>query len=152
MQPKNKSPAWNPESTVAFWINRASRLLVRLHEGRLRPLGFGMGQLPVLMALEKGEALPQKELAERARVEQPTMAEMLVRMDRDGLVQREPNPEDKRGVLISLTRTARARIPEAKVALMQGERDATAGLSAKEKAVFLALLARVVKNLEAVNE
>ena len=50
-----------------------------------------MSHLPVLRALVHGRALSQKDLAEQARVEQPTMAEMLVRMERDGVVEREPN-------------------------------------------------------------
>jgi len=138
---------WDPEATAAFWINRASRLLIRLHESRLRPLGFGMSQLPVLIALEEGGTLTQKELAQVARVEQPTMAEMLARMERDGVVEREPNPDDKRGSLTSLTRKARARLPKARAALMQGERDAMAGLSDEEKTLLLSLLKRVVQNL-----
>ncbi len=140
---------WDPESTVAYWINRASRSLLRLHESRLRPLGFGMGQLPVLFALKEGDALAQKELAARARVEQPTMAEMLARMERDGVVQREPNPDDNRGNLTSLTRRSRARLPKAQAALMQGERDTMAGFGADEKEMLLTLLRRVAKNLEA---
>ncbi|NTX17221.1 MarR family transcriptional regulator [Myxococcus sp. CA056] len=148
MQHERKARAWNPESTSAYWINRASRLLMRLHESRLRPLGLGMSQLPVLTALEDGGTLSQKTLAERARVEQPTMAEMLARMERDGVVLREPNPEDKRASLTSLTPQARARLPEAKAALMRGEDEATAGFTQKEKALLRELLQRVVQNLE----
>ncbi|MFY2563246.1 MarR family winged helix-turn-helix transcriptional regulator [Corallococcus terminator] len=148
MQSERKPRAWNPESTSAYWINRASRLLMRVHEARLRPLGFGMSQLPVLVALEDGGTLPQKTLAELAHVEQPTMAEMLARMERDGVIQREPNPEDKRGSLTSLTSQSRARLPEAKAALMLGEDEATAGFTQKEKALLRELLQRVVQNLE----
>jgi len=147
MQVDEAKQNWDPEATAAFWINRASRLLIRLHESRLRPLGFGMSQLPVLIALEEGGTLTQKELAQVARVEQPTMAEMLARMERDGVVEREPNPDDKRGSLTSLTRKARARLPKARAALMQGERDAMAGLSDEEKTLLLSLLKRVVQNL-----
>jgi len=145
---KERDPKWDPESTAAYWINRASRLLLRLHEARLRPLGFGMGQLPVLMALEDGAMLPQKALAERAHVEQPTMAEMLARMEKLGIVERSPNPDDKRGSLTSLTKKARARLPQAKAALLQGERDATRDLKKKERALLVELLQRVVKALE----
>jgi len=149
MQGARKPPSWDPESTVAFWINRSSRLIMRLHEGRLRALGLGMSQLPVLFALEEEGALSQKELAQRARVEQPTMAEMLGRMERDGLVEREANPEDKRGSLTSVTRSARAKLPKAKAALLQGEQEAMAGLSEEEKRLLLGLLRRVVRNVEA---
>jgi DNA-binding MarR family transcriptional regulator len=150
MQAKKEKRRWAPEESCAYWINQASRALVRLHESRLRPLGFGMSHLPVLFALEEREPLSQKELAQAARVEQPTMAEALVRMERDGVVQREPNPHDKRGSLTSLTRTARTRLPEAKAALYRGEDEATAALSAKEKAQLIEMLKRVVRSLEAI--
>ena len=140
--------SWDPKSTVAFWINQISRRILRLHDARLRSLGLGMSQVPVLLALEQSGALSQKELAEKSRVEQPTMAEMLARMERDGIIERTPNPEDRRGSLVSLTRRTRGRIPKAKDALMQGERDATAGFSAAEKAMLMELLLRVANNLE----
>ncbi len=149
MQVEKPSESWDPKSSAWFWINRVSRALLRLHEGRLRPLGFGMSHMPVLQALKEGEALSQKELAERAQVEQPTMAEMLSRMERDGVVEREPNPKDGRGSLFSLTRRARLRLPKAKAELMQGEREAMAGFSKEEKELLLSLLQRVLKNLEA---
>jgi DNA-binding MarR family transcriptional regulator len=107
-----------------------------------------MSQMPVLHALGDGGSLSQKELAKWARVEQPTMAEMLARMERDGVVQREPNPKDGRGSLTSLTRRSRLRLPKAKAALMQAEHEAMAGFSADEKALLLTLLQRVVSNLE----
>jgi DNA-binding MarR family transcriptional regulator len=76
------------------------------------------------------------------------MAEMLARMERDGLVQREANPDDKRGSLTSLTRSARARFPKGRETLTAGEREAMAGFSDQEKALLLGLLRRVVKNVE----
>jgi MarR family transcriptional regulator, transcriptional regulator for hemolysin len=138
-----------PEVLVGFWINLASRSLARHLDGRLRPFGFAMSHLPVVRVLGEGGALPQKELARVARVEQPTMAEMLARMERDGLVQREPNPDDKRGSLTSLTRAARTRFPKAAEALLAGEREAMAGFNEHEKALFVEFLQRVVKNVDA---
>jgi MarR family transcriptional regulator, transcriptional regulator for hemolysin len=151
MQSQKKKRRWDPEGSCAYWINQASRALLRLHEARLRPLGFGMSHLPVLFALEEREPLSQKELAQAARVEQPTMAEALARMERDGVVQREPNPHDKRGSLTSLTPAARVRLPDVKAALWRGEDEATAALSAKEKAQLIELLKRVVGSLETID-
>jgi DNA-binding MarR family transcriptional regulator len=142
------NPTGEPEEMVGFWINLTSRTIVRVLDARLRPLGFALSHLPVLRALAEGGALAQKDLARLARVEQPTMAEMLGRMERDGLVEREQNPDDRRGSLISLARGARARFPKAAEALVEGERQAMAGFSDKEKALFLEFLQRVVKNLE----
>lgn len=149
MQVGKASPAWDPESSASFWVSRAARSLARLQEGHLRPLGFGMSQMPVLHALADGGSRSQKDLAARARVEQPTMAEMLARMERDGVVQREPNPSDGRGTLISLTARSRQRLPKGKAALVEAEQAAMAGFSASERELLVALLKRVASNLEA---
>lgn len=138
----------DPESMVGFWINRASRLILRHLDARLRPFGFAMSHLPVLRALADRSSLSQKDLAQLAGVEQPTMAEMLVRMERDGMVQRAPNPDDKRGTLISITRRSRARFPKARAVLVEGERGALAGFRDAEKVLLRELLQRVVRNLE----
>jgi MarR family transcriptional regulator for hemolysin len=145
---EEKSPGWNPRASASFWINLASRSLLRLQDARLHPLGFGMSQMPVLHALKGGAPRSQKDLAQFARVEQPTMAEMLARMERAGVIQREPNPKDGRGSLISLTRKSRLRWPKAKKELIQAESEAMAGFSAAEREILLSLLQRVISNLE----
>jgi MarR family transcriptional regulator for hemolysin len=146
----NEAAPWAPEASPGFWINRVSRALLRRGDARLRPLGFAMSYLPVLRALAyAGRPLSQTELAQRVGVEQPSMAETLVRMVRDGLVQREPNAEDKRSTVITLTRLSRARFPKARAVIIEAEGEAMAGLSDGEKAVLRDLLRRVCANLEA---
>ncbi len=137
-----------PEEFVGFWINLVSRTLVRALDDQLRPFGFAMSHLPVLRALAGGRALSQKELARAARVEQQTMAELLTRMERAGLVEREQNPDDKRGSLTSLSRNARARFPKAVAALHAGEHQAMLGFRDDEKALFIQFLQRVMQNLD----
>lgn len=146
---ENKTPPrWDPESKPTFWINHASRLLMRHFEQRLRPFDFGMAYLPVVMALEKNGPLLQKQLAEIAHVEQPTMAALLARMERDGLITREPLPNDKRSSQVSLSAKAKASLPMAKEQLGDVAELATTGLSESERATFVALLRRVVNNLD----
>lgn len=146
---RQKTPPCEPErDLVGFWINLASRTIVRVMDARLRPTGFALSHLPVLRALGQGKALSQKDLARIARVEQQTMAELLARMERDGVVEREPNPEDRRASLTSLTRSARTRFPKAAEILVQGEREALVGFSDEERALFVDFLKRVVTNLE----
>ena len=145
-------PRWDPESAPTFWINHASRLLMRHFEERLRPLDFGMAYLPVVVALREDAALLQRELAERAHVEQPTMAALLLRMERDGLIVREPHPSDKRASQISLTKKAKSRLPLAREVLGEVAAQATAGFSEGERATLKELLRRVVNNLNQAGE
>jgi MarR family transcriptional regulator, transcriptional regulator for hemolysin len=140
--------SWDPESAPTYWINQASRSLVRRFEERLRPLDFGTAYLPVVIALKENGALLQKDLAERVHVEQPTMAALLTRMERDGLIVREPHPTDKRASKISLSTKAKTRLPSAKKRLWEVAEKATAGFSKHERATLIALLRRVLNNME----
>ncbi len=133
-------------------ISRAARLMARLGDDRLRPHGFSIGQLPVLGALRNGAVRSQKELAVWAKTEQPSMAQMLARMERDGLIKRTPDPDDKRSSLISLTDDANACLPALHEVLTQGNADALAGLSDEEVMTLSALLKRVIGNLETLAE
>lgn len=125
---------------------------MREFERRLRPFDLGFAYFPVLKALEEHGALLQRDLAETAHVEQPSMAALLSRMERDGIIARSQHPEDKRASLISLTRLGKVRMTPAQDALFQCVEQALRGFSQKERATLIALLRRVVENLEAARE
>ena len=135
-------------SSPGHLISLAARGFTRLSEARLKPLGFGVGHLPVLVALQDGQASSQRELARFARIEQPSMAQMLTRMERDGLIVRTPDPIDKRSSQINLTESARTRLPDACAVLFDGNRDALDGFTEQEAAQLTALLTRLIANLD----
>ena len=54
-------------STPGHLISLAARGFARLSEARLKPLGFGVGHLPVLVALQDGRASTQRDLARFAK-------------------------------------------------------------------------------------
>ena len=137
-------------STPGHLISLAARAFERLSELRLKPLGFGVGYLPVLVAVKEGKAQSQRDLARFARVEQPSMAQMLARMERDELVRRTPDPDDGRSSRISLTEIARARLPQACAVLFQGNREVLSDFTAEEAAQLIALLTRLITNLDRV--
>lgn len=135
-------------STPGHLISLAARGFARLSEARLKPLGFGVGHLPVLVALQDEQAGSQRDLARFARIEQPSMAQMLARMERDGLICRTPDPTDGRSSQISLTEAARTRLPDACAALFQGNRDALNGFTKGEVTLLVTLLTRLIANLD----
>ena len=139
---------WDLFDTPAPLVNMASRALLRLAERRLKPLGFSAGQVPVLYLLRDGGALPQKELARLTGVEQPSMAQMLARMERDALVRRTPDPHDRRSSLMSLTEAALAKLPALREALQQGRDALLQGFSDDEVATLCGLLRRLNGNLD----
>ena len=141
---------WNPLSAPGNLIAQAARSFSRIGEARLKPLGFGIGQMPVLMALKDGAALSQKQLAQFARIEQPSMAQMLARMERDRLIARTPDPSDGRSSLISLTYLALERLDDVREILLRGNDEALAGLTGGQIAGLSDLLVRLNQNLRQV--
>jgi MarR family transcriptional regulator, transcriptional regulator for hemolysin len=116
---------------IHHYFSRIARGLSRVGDARLRELGFATAQWPVLSMLKDGAARSQTDLARLAKVEQPTMAQLLGRMERDGLIHREPDPADRRSSLISLTDAARAKLPAGQAVLKQGNVDMTRGTVAR---------------------
>ncbi|TAY86451.1 MarR family winged helix-turn-helix transcriptional regulator [Rhizobium leguminosarum] len=137
-------------STPGHLISLAARGFARLSESRLKPLGFGVGQLPVLVALQNGKASTQRDLAHFARIEQPPMAQMLARMERDGLIERTRDPADGRSSRIVLTKTAQERMPEAITVLFQGNKEALTGFTDAEAGQLVDLLKRLIGNLDQI--
>lgn len=137
-------------STPGHLVSLAARGFARLSEARLKPHGFAPGQLPVLVALRDGKASTQRDLARFAKVEQPPMAQMLARMERDGLIERTPNPEDGRSSRIILTEVAKASMPAAIETLFAGNREALDGFSDEEIRQFTSLMTRLIVNLDRI--
>jgi MarR family transcriptional regulator, transcriptional regulator for hemolysin len=137
-------------STPGHLISLAARGFARLSEARLKPLGFGVGHLPVLVALQDGRASTQRDLARFAKIEQPPMAQMLARMERDGLIQRTPDPADGRSSRVTLTEAARARLPDAVAVLLEGNRQVLHGFTNEEARLLVALLTRLIENLDRI--
>lgn len=133
-------------------INRSARLFTRWGDGRFRALGLATAQIPVLATLKDHGPLTQTEMARLIKIEQPTMAQLLTRMERDGLVRRTPDPKDKRSSLVSLTPSALKVLPQARAILVEGSNIALRGFTDREIATLSRLLKRVVDNMVAATE
>jgi MarR family transcriptional regulator, organic hydroperoxide resistance regulator len=57
----------------------------------------------VLFALWDGDGVPIRQLADKTLLSKPTLTLMLDRMERSGMIAREPSGTDRREVIIRLT-------------------------------------------------
>ena len=141
------SEHWQPKTMPSILISHAARALARRADAKLRDIGISTSQFPVLVALKDGAQLTQKELAQLANVEQPSMAQLLARMERDGLIRREVDPNDGRSSLISLTDNATSLFSPVRAILSQGNQDALLGFNDSEVEQLVALLQRLISNI-----
>lgn len=135
--------------SLGYQVNHLARLLAQALHQRIAPLGVVPGQFAQMLALFEQDGLTQRELCERVRIEQPTMANTLQRMERDSLIRREPDPADGRRTRVTLTTRARALEDPLVAAAREVNAVATRGLSQREAAAFMDTMARVIGNLEA---
>lgn len=140
---------YNRFRSTGYMSNWAARLLTRAIDARLKPIGMSSGYMPVMFALAHGDALSQRALTEFAAIEQPTMAATLARMERDRLVVRRPDPNDRRAWLYTLSDDGKEKSVKVREAGQAINEAALSGLSQDERDAFLAALAKVVGNLEA---
>lgn len=135
--------------SAGFLANHLARLFAHGLHARIHPLGLAPAQFMTLLELWDEEGLTQADLVARLDVEQATMANTLARMERDGLIRREPHPDDRRARCIKLTDKARA-LREAAVAAATAENAAAlAPLSAEERATFIGLAQRLIAHMRA---
>jgi len=73
----------------------------------------------VLIPLFEQDGLRMGELARRARLSKQTMTTMVRLLERDRLVERRPDPVDRRATIVVLSRRARAFRPVAQRALAE---------------------------------
>ena len=133
--------------SLGYQIGLLSRLFDRRLQEVLKSLGVAPGQFAPLVMLFEQDGLTQAELCRRINVEQPTMANTLERMERDGLIRRKADVADRRRALVYLTQRAK----DARTQVMEGVRGvssrAVAQLSAADQDAIFRLLARMVENL-----
>lgn len=97
----------------------------------------------VLIPLLEEDGLRMGEIARRARLSKQTMTTMVRLCERDGLIERRPDPDDGRATRVHLTAKARHFQPTAERVLARLERDARRSLGEPR----LAELRRSLKEL-----
>lgn len=96
------------DQQLCFPLYAASRLLTRLYQPLLEPLGLTYPQYIVLMILWEDAPCAVSHIGERAQLASNTLTPLLKRLEQTGLVQRVRSSEDERVVNISLTPAGRA--------------------------------------------
>ncbi|MEW6021597.1 MAG: MarR family transcriptional regulator [Pseudomonadota bacterium] len=103
------NPAPTPAERFSMALHATAREWRIAIDKRLKDLGVGQsGWMTIAMIAKAKEPLSQRALADLLGIEGPSIVSMLDRLERDGLVRREPSPLDRRVKLAHLTDDGRA--------------------------------------------
>src|SRR5271165_5318177 len=83
-------------SDLLFLLHDVARLLRHEADRRASAHGMTRAQWVILFWLERQPGLSQKELAEILEVEPITVARLIDRLEGRGMVERRPDPRDRR--------------------------------------------------------
>ena len=140
------------ENSVGYWICQSSNVFQRAFNEELAPQGVTFRQAQVLGCLALEGRLSQTDLAERMRIEPPTLVGILDRMERDGWIRRGGDVTDRRKKLVEATAASKPAWSKIVAVAKRVRTRATRGMTPNQLAQLKKLLGLVQTNLELTEE
>jgi DNA-binding MarR family transcriptional regulator len=128
-------------------VSRLARHLDRARREAFHEHDLQLWEFDVLSALRRSGPpyrLSPGVLLTQTLVTSGTMTNRIDRLTERGLVRREPDPHDRRGVLVVLTDAGRDRVDAAFTDLLAGEQALLAGLTQRQRESLAGLLRDLV--------
>ncbi len=132
-------------------LSRGAKMLDRSLAGTFAEFGLNGGEFDVLATLRRsGEpySLTPTELFRSMMLSSAAMTNRIDRLEGRGLVERSPDPDDRRGVRITLTEEGLDLVNRAVEAHVKGEHGLLGALSAQERESLAGLLRKLLISIE----
>ena len=136
----DESPGFLLWKITALWQRRLGEVL--------GGLGITQTQYAIIASLrwfeEQGEPPTQAHLVEHARIDKMTLSKAIRKLEDDGLLLREPAPEDSRAVNVRFTARGRKLVQQAVVAIERADDEFFSALGERQVADYKALTRRLI--------
>ncbi|HVY89142.1 MAG TPA: MarR family transcriptional regulator [Hyphomonadaceae bacterium] len=114
--------------------------------------GVTLRQTVLLAAIAEAEGASQSDLVRATGVDRSTLAEMMARMERRGLIERSAAADDGRAKSVHLTYAGRHRLDAALPAMRAVDEALIAALPRDKRATFKAILAALALAVDAAHD
>jgi DNA-binding MarR family transcriptional regulator len=139
----NKHPV-----SLGMEVYELFRLMRKAADTRMRELGYTQSQWRVLAYLKRNEGISQVGLADILDMQPIALGRVLDRMEGAGLIQRGPDPQDRRALKLFLLPAAEPMLEILRNVSEDVQRTATADLSEEEEETLVRLLRRMRHSVE----
>ncbi len=133
---------------MGWLMSRASHALGAALEERLVPLGLNLRDYTVLIAAERaaieGNPRTQLALSRAARLDKSTMVVAVDALEEEGLVERQPDPKDRRARIVVTTDAGRELLARTEEVVLGVEHEVLSALDTEELRVLRGLLSCLV--------
>lgn len=131
------------EASVGFLLAKAHQKLFAFFRDELKDYGITPPQFALLAFLWKKDGLSQVELSEKTTIDRTTLGGLVDRLEKAALVERRPNPADRRAYLIHLTDEGKRLRPELEGIALRVRERTTAGFAPGEYETLCRLLEKL---------
>ncbi len=129
---------------VVVLLARASGNALRTANAALEPFGFRARHYATVKIAAEGGGVPQRQIGAVLGLDPSAVVALVDDLESLGLVQRQPDPDDRRTRLVSPTEAGLAMLERAAPVVGRVQAHAMAGLSAAERDTFVKLLSQIV--------
>lgn len=131
-----------------FLLTQVSRKYLQRFEQRAKEIALTLPTCKVLANIERNEGVNQTRLTELTALDSMAIVRILDRLEADGLVERRPDPTDRRARCLYLTSKATPTLQQIWQLAAQTRAEVFAGISETERESFLDVLSRLSDNLD----
>ncbi len=135
------------EGDLLFLLHDVARLMRNAADKRARAHGMTRAQWVILIWLDRHPGLSQKEVAELLEVEPITVARLVDRLEARGMVERRPDPADRRIWRLHALPPSTAVLADVEIHKTDMLEMATAGLDPETCATLVRALQRMKGNI-----
>lgn len=140
-------PLEDTDRNFGFLLHEAARLFRQDFNRRAEQLGMTQVQCRALARLARNQGINQVALAEILEIQPMTLVRLIDRLAASGLVERRPDPKDRRAQLLFLTDAATPVLDQIGEMAVLTREVALAGFSKAERKQLLGALVAVKSNL-----
>jgi DNA-binding MarR family transcriptional regulator len=135
------------DDNIGTLMAQVSRLMRRAFDQKARTVGVTRPQWQVLALLSRNQGINQGGLAELLEVEPITLGRMIDRLQDSQMVERRPDPSDRRAWRLHLTPKGEEQIVELRPFADETIEASLEGITPAERALLMAVLDRMRANL-----
>ena len=132
-----------PFESVGFTVSSIGHAVSRRFKETVAPLGLEPRAFALLRAVSADEGASQQAIGERQEIPPSRMVALVDALEERELLERRPNPQDRRARELYLTRSGRKLLLRAFTLASSLESDLCADLSAAEREQLIDMLQRV---------
>jgi DNA-binding MarR family transcriptional regulator len=129
--------------SVGFLISQLGFFSSRRFTQALEPLGIGPRDFLLMRFVDASDGQSQHALAERLAIPPSRMVALVDHLEEHGLLERRPDPEDRRVRRLFLTRAGRSVLEKAGKIAIDYETQLCAGINREEREQLIELLQRL---------